>query len=163
MNKGVERFFNGLEDSRLDSRLKRILDDCDADVMAEGYEKFLDKSLYNIASEAGISKNDIWKLSRPELEKLQENLLNKERSRKARAWNSKIDRISPSNEMESIISRIETEKRNLSKLLTTGPLNNLPIAELEVLPRILRANTKMSDWTEDYIFPEQDGFREYKE
>lgn len=137
--------FNGLVTPGLSS----VLDKVDRVIRGDLYRKSLEQALYS---------TDDYKRT-VVVDTLTEEHVRSE----CRKWNSKLKWVSPHQEMISIQNRIETEKRNLMKLLVEGPLNNKPIPELEELPKHLVTNTIHSDWVEDYIYPEGDDFLTYPE
>lgn len=82
LNKGVEDFLDGLEASRLDPGIRAVLDKAYVEVMAEDYERELDKTELFIRRLDGIS-SELWPEHRM-------RLLEKERSFRAKQWNSRL-------------------------------------------------------------------------
>jgi len=79
----VARFLDDLDDLRLDPVLRAILDEVDSQVRADDYRRYLDRNI-----EFLLRKNQ---QDFDYRDNLYESLINKEISRRARVWNSKID------------------------------------------------------------------------
>jgi hypothetical protein len=80
VNSDIEKFLDELEDSHLDPHLRAILDETDSHVRADDYRRFLEYNFRKLYE--GIYIENSYNFF--------EGLMNKEMSRRAREWNSKL-------------------------------------------------------------------------
>jgi transcriptional regulator with PAS, ATPase and Fis domain len=85
----TKKFLDELDDSRLDPRLRAILDEIDSSVMADDYNQYLERNSSYLSKIEGLSREEWY---RTRFDKLME----KERSRRAQMWNSSLTCCTPS-------------------------------------------------------------------